>query len=89
LSERPDAAGVLLLHGTGGNPGLVWAGLPIELHLGDLDSMFPPPEVDAWCTAMTNAGAAVRLYTYPGVGHFFTDPDVPEYDTSASVRDEL
>ena len=30
------------------------------------------------------AGAAFEEYTYPGSGHLFTDPDLPEYDRASS-----
>jgi len=33
---------------------------------------------------MEGGGAAVALFTYPGAGHFFTDPDVPEYHAEAA-----
>jgi dienelactone hydrolase len=33
---------------------------------------------------MTHAGARVRVHTYPGAGHLFTDPDTPDYDAQAS-----
>jgi dienelactone hydrolase len=84
LPERPDSAGLLLLHGTGADPGTLRAGLPVELHIADPDPMFPPAEVAAWCQAMTNAGARMQLHKYPGAGHFFTDPHVAEYDARAS-----
>jgi dienelactone hydrolase len=84
LATRPDAAGLLLLHGTGGDPGTVPSGLSVQLHVADPDGMFPPAHVAAWGDAMTAAGAAVEVFTYPAVGHFFTDPGVPGYDPAAA-----
>jgi dienelactone hydrolase len=84
LSERHDTAGLLLLHGIGGDPAAVRVGLPVHLHIADPDGLFPPAEVAAWRDAMTNAGAAVRVHPYSGVGHLFTDPDVPDYDAQAA-----
>jgi dienelactone hydrolase len=84
LPERRDTAGLLLLHGIGGDPHALRPGLPVELHIADPDPLFPPSDVATWCEAATGAGAATRIYTYPGLGHFFTDPDVAEYDASAS-----
>jgi dienelactone hydrolase len=34
--------------------------------------------------AVTGAGADFEAYTYPGSGHLFADPDLPEYDRKAS-----
>ncbi|GIJ54747.1 dienelactone hydrolase family protein [Virgisporangium aurantiacum] len=84
LAERPEAAGLLLLHGTGGDPRTVPAGLPVHVHVGEADAMFPPADVAAWRDAMTAAGAAVDLFTYPAVGHFFTDSGVSEFDPAAA-----
>jgi dienelactone hydrolase len=33
---------------------------------------------------MAAGGAAVELFTYPGVRHFFTDSGVDEYDAAAA-----
>ena len=84
LAERRDAAGLLLLHGTGGDPHTVRSGLPVQVHVGQADAMFPPTEVAAWRSAMTAAGASVDLFSYPAVAHFFTDPGAPEYDAAAA-----
>ncbi len=84
LAERGDAAGILLLHGIGGQAAVVRAGLPVQLHMADPDELFPPVEVTAWRTAMVRAGATVEVHTYPGVGHLFTDPDIPDHDHHAA-----
>jgi dienelactone hydrolase len=84
LPDRPTTAALLLLHGTGGDPRTTPSGLPIQLHIGEADHMFPPEHITAWRTAMTTAGAAVELFTYPAAGHFFTDPGAPEYDEAAT-----
>jgi dienelactone hydrolase len=84
LAERPDAAGLLLLNGYGGAPGAVRAGLPVQVHVGEADTMFPPGEVTAWQGAMAAAGASVAVFSYPGVRHFFTDSGVEEYDSAAA-----
>ncbi|MEV6376828.1 dienelactone hydrolase family protein [Micromonospora musae] len=84
LAERPATAGLLLLHGTGGSPAAVRPGLPVQLHLAEPDSYEPPEEVDEWRTAMTAAGAQLEVFRYPGVGHLFTDPDVPDHDAAGA-----
>lgn len=85
LADRPGAAGLLLLHGTGGDPCTVPKGLPVQVHVGQADAMFPPAEVTTWQSAMAAAGAAVELFTYPAAGHFFTDPGVDEYAAEAAT----
>ncbi|MFF4874558.1 dienelactone hydrolase family protein [Micromonospora sp. NPDC000668] len=85
LAERPDSAGLLLLHGTGGAPESVRPGLPVQLHLADPDPYDTPDEVDEWQRAMTEAGTDLTVFRYPGVGHLFTDPDVAEYAPEAAA----
>ncbi|MGQ5261592.1 dienelactone hydrolase family protein [Micromonospora sp. ZYX-F-536] len=85
LAERPDATGLLLLHGTGGAPEAVRPGLPVHLHLADPDPYDTPDEVDEWQRAMTDAGADLAVFRYPGVGHLFTDPDLAEYAPDAAA----
>ncbi|WP_229401437.1 dienelactone hydrolase family protein [Micromonospora okii] len=84
LAERPDAAALLLLHGIAGTPGSVRPGLPVHLHLADPDPYEPQDEVEAWQRAMAAAGAALTVHRYPGSGHLFTDPDVPDHDPAAA-----
>ncbi|MEU1686797.1 dienelactone hydrolase family protein [Micromonospora sp. NPDC005707] len=84
LAERPAAAALLLLHGTGGDPGSVRPGLPVQLHLADPDEYEPQDEVDDWQQAMTAAGAEVTVHRYPGPGHLFTDPGTPDHDAPAA-----
>ncbi|MCZ7374533.1 dienelactone hydrolase family protein [Micromonospora sp. WMMC250] len=85
LAERPDAGGLLLLHGTGGAPDAVRPGLPVQMHLADPDPYDTPDEVDEWQQAMTDAGADLAVFHYPGVGHLFTDPEAGEYSPNASA----
>lgn len=85
LADRCETAGLLLLHGTGGDPSVVRTGLPVQLHVADPDELFPPAQVAAWITTMRAAGAVVDVHAYPGVGHFFTDPDTPDHDAAATA----
>lgn len=85
LADRRETAGVLLLHGTGGDPSLARAGMPVQLHIADPDELFPPAQVAEWSTAMRAAGAVVEAHAYPGVGHFFTDPDTPDHNAAAAA----
>ncbi|MGI5520674.1 dienelactone hydrolase family protein [Micromonospora sp. CA-259024] len=85
LAERPEAAGLLLLHGTGGAPDAVRPELPVQLHLADPDPYDAPDEVDEWQRTLTDAGADLTVFRYPRVGHLFTDPDLAEYSPDASA----
>ncbi|WP_433368233.1 dienelactone hydrolase family protein [Actinoplanes sp. CA-142083] len=84
LAERPGTAGVLLLHGFGGDPRRVSTGLPVQVHVGQADTMFPPAKVAAWQAAMAAGGATVEVFTYPDILHFFTDSGVDDYDAEAA-----
>ncbi|MBQ1050049.1 dienelactone hydrolase family protein [Micromonospora sp. C51] len=84
LGERPETAGLLLLHGTGGSPAAVRPGLRVHLHLADPDAYDPPDEVDQWQREMSAAGAALAVHRYPGAGHLFTDPTVADHDPVAA-----
>jgi dienelactone hydrolase len=79
------ARGLLLLHGTSDlaeNASV--DGLPVQLHVAEPD----PFETDDWLTAwylrMGRAGADVEVYRYPGAGHLYTDPGLPDWDEEAA-----
>lgn len=84
LPDRPDTAGVLLLHGITGIPASARAHLPVQLHVADPDGFAPPAAVIAWENAAMDAGAAVGVFTYPGVGHFYTDASLRDHDEEAA-----
>ncbi|PWU49117.1 dienelactone hydrolase [Micromonospora globispora] len=86
LAERPAAAALLLLHGTGGAPDAVRPGLPVQMHLADPDEYEPQDEVDEWQRAMIAAGADLSVHRYPGPGHLYTDPALPDHDPVAAER---
>lgn len=86
LDERPAAAGLLLLHNTGGSDEAdVRAGLPVQLHIADPDEYQSAAGIAAWEQAMTSAGAVVRLFRYAGAGHLFTDPGTPGHNERAAA----
>ena len=85
LPERPATAGALLLHALGALPASARAGLPVEVHVADPDPIAPPAQVAAWRAATARTGADARVYTYPGIGHFYTDADGPDHDERAAA----
>ncbi|WP_214413287.1 dienelactone hydrolase family protein [Sphaerisporangium fuscum] len=84
LAGGVDAAGVLLLHGITPIPASARAGLPVQVHVADPDAFAPPAAVAAWEKAARDAGAAVEVFTYPGVGHFYTDASLSDHDAEAA-----
>ncbi|KAK1178509.1 dienelactone hydrolase family protein [Streptomyces sp. NBS 14/10] len=79
------ARGLLLLHGTSDIADDVTAdGLPVQLHVADPDPFEPHDWLNAWYLRMGRAGADVEIYRYPGAGHLFTDPELPDYDEEAA-----
>ena len=54
------------------------------MHAGEADDFAPPSEVAALLSSATEAGVAAQVFTYPGVGHFYTDSSLPEHDANAA-----
>ncbi|MDQ7806218.1 dienelactone hydrolase family protein [Amycolatopsis sp. A133] len=84
LPHRPATAGVVLLHALGALPAGSRPGLPVQVHVADPDPIAPPAQVAAWREAAARSGADARVYTYPGIGHFYTDADGPDHDEAAA-----
>ncbi|MCM5553939.1 dienelactone hydrolase family protein [Pleomorphomonas sp. NRK KF1] len=78
--ERPETAGLLLLHAPAEVPaGMNLTGLRAQLHVGEHDDFWPPEELRRWQMAAELAGMAAELHIYPGAGHFYTDPSLPDH----------
>jgi dienelactone hydrolase len=75
---RPGARGALLYHGAL-NPKWFetpWPdGVPVQVHSMEDDQWFERDEARALIDA-----SGGELHLYPGSGHLFADPDLPEYD---------
>lgn len=84
--ERPAAPGVFLLHATTTVPAGIGAGTPVQVHVADGDRFAPPNQLAAFRASAADAGAEAALHTYPGAGHFYTDPSLPDYDAIATDR---
>lgn len=83
---RLAAAGVFLLHATTTVPEGIPAGTPVQTHVADSDRFAPPDQLAAFRASAEHAGAEISLHTYPGAGHFYTDPSLPDYDPIATDR---
>ncbi|MEV6397636.1 dienelactone hydrolase family protein [Streptomyces sp. NPDC051907] len=79
------ARGLLLLHGTSDlAAGTTVEDLPVQLHVADPDPFEQEDWLNTWYLQMQRTGADVEIYRYPGAGHLYTDPDLPDYDESAA-----
>jgi dienelactone hydrolase len=84
--DRLSAAGVFLLHATTTVPEGIPAGTPVQAHVADGDRFAPPDQIAALRASAEHAGAEVSLHTYPGAGHFYSDPSLADYDPIATNR---
>jgi dienelactone hydrolase len=82
---RPGARGAMLMHGTAPAASLDDATWPSDmsgqLHKKENDPLMDDAGVDA---ARRSAGPALEVFTYPGAGHLFADPEGPDYDEEAA-----
>lgn len=79
------ARGLLLLHGTSDIAENASVDeLPVQLHVADPDPFETHDWLNSWYLQMQRTGADVEVYRYPGAGHLFTDPDLPDHDAAAA-----
>ncbi|MYZ33832.1 MULTISPECIES: dienelactone hydrolase family protein [unclassified Streptomyces] len=79
------ARGLLLLHGTSDIAENASVDeLPVQLHVADPDPFESHDWLTAWYLRMRQTGADVEIYRYPGAGHLYTDPGLPDYDEPAA-----
>ncbi|MER5766824.1 dienelactone hydrolase family protein [Streptomyces sp. NPDC001985] len=79
------ARGLLLMHGTSDiAPSASVDELPVQLHIADPDPFEPHDWLTAWYLGMGRAGADTEVHHYPGAGHLFTDPELPDHDAEAA-----
>nr|WP_246331206.1 dienelactone hydrolase family protein [Saccharopolyspora hordei] len=79
------ARGLLLLHGTSDiAQGATVDDLPVQLHVAEPDPFESEDWLNSWYLQMRRAGADVEVYRYPGAGHLYTDPDLPDHDAEAA-----
>jgi dienelactone hydrolase len=92
-ASMPGALGAVLMHGAVPVEGLSeyfgiqsWPeGVPAQVHYAVDDPWVEAEdEVAPLGEAVRGAGATFEAHTYPGSGHLFSDPDLPEYDRASS-----
>lgn len=82
-AERRAACAIISLHGLAAIPVLAGQATPIAVHVADPDPFVPHDEFERWRARATIAGMRTTVATYPGAGHFFTDPTLPDFSPSA------
>lgn len=83
---RPMCDGVILLHGLAEIPPNVRHGTPIAVHVADPDPFAPAEQIARWRMTAKRAGVRTDIFSYPTVGHFFTDRTLPDFDQTATER---
>ena len=82
--QRPQAAAVVLVHGIAAVPASARPGLPVQVHLAQDDPFAPREAVASWQASAAAAGLAAEVFSYPGAGHFYTDPGLADHDAPAA-----
>jgi len=82
--ERLASSGVFQLHATARVPRGVGAGTPVQAHVAEGDRFAPPDELAAFRASAADVNADAALHVYPGAGHFYSDPSLPDYDAVAT-----
>ncbi|MFG2623651.1 dienelactone hydrolase family protein [Streptomyces sp. NPDC048473] len=79
------ARGLLLFHGTSDIAENASVDeLPVQLHVADPDPFETHDWLNSWYLQMQRTGADVEVYRYPGAGHLFTDPELPDHDAASA-----
>jgi dienelactone hydrolase len=84
LLARPGAVAALLFSGAipvdeiGAEPWPLM--VPAEVHYAADDPFVEQWEVDGLQRGVTASGGAFSSFRYPGAGHLFADPGLPDYD---------
>ncbi|QNE77935.1 dienelactone hydrolase [Streptomyces finlayi] len=81
------ARGLLLFHGTSDIAESASVDeLPVQLHVADPDPFESHDWLTSWYLQMQRTGADVEVYRYPGAGHLFTDPELPDFDQASAEQ---
>jgi dienelactone hydrolase len=81
-ARRPEAAGLLLYAGVAPWEAAPRVGLPVSAHVAEPD---PFDDEEYFADWVKKAGEArVEMHRYAGVGHYFLDPSLDDYDEEAA-----
>jgi dienelactone hydrolase len=89
-AARPGAQGLVLMHAAL-PPAAIgvsrWpASVPVQVHYAERDPWRDQRSIDALASSVKTAGASWEAYDYPGAGHLFADPDLPDYDAASAEQ---
>lgn len=89
VATRRSVRGVLMLSGALDLNMIgveAWpSGVPAQIHYATDDPFRDQAGIDAVAAQVSSAGASIEIFDYPGSGHLFTDPSLPdEYDAHAA-----
>jgi dienelactone hydrolase len=83
---RPGARGAVLMHAALPVEAFgveAWpAGVPVQVHYAEHDPFREQEALDALAGVARASGAPFEAWDYPGDGHLFADPELPEYDAA-------
>lgn len=86
---RPGARGALFFHScvpTSEFGGAWPATVPVQIHSMDHDPSFVDEgDIDAARALVESAPDVAELFLYPGSGHLFADPGLPDYDAPTAA----
>ena len=83
-SQRPRLPGALLLCSFAPWMTPRRPGLPVSAHIARPDPFDSEEDFAVWAAAAD--GVALDLHRYDGVGHYFLDRSLPDYDEGAATR---
>ncbi len=83
-ASRPQARGVLFLHGPGPLAQDPRPGTPVSAHIANPDPYDDEDFIAAWIGEARRRSIALDVHRYPGAGHFFTDPSLPDHNSAAA-----
>jgi dienelactone hydrolase len=87
-ATRRGARGAVLMQGAAP---LSWMGIdewpngvPVQIHYMEDDPWINTASISAVARAVRATGSSAEVFTYPGNGHLFADPGLPDYDAAAA-----
>jgi dienelactone hydrolase len=90
VATQRRVSGVLMIAGaipvSGFGDGITWpAGVPVQSHSTLGDPWREQKEIDEAIRDVEAGGGTIEVFDYPGSGHLFTDPTLPdEYDADTT-----
>lgn len=82
-ANEPDISAVVLFYGSGGVE-FKQVKAKVLGHYAEVDEWEPLEYINSMENDMKAAGVDATFHFYPQVGHWFVEPDVPEYDSEAA-----